>query len=166
MAKTFAHVPNMKEKTMRYPGHIEKMLLLRAAGFFGTDPIDVGGKQVRPLDVTAKLMFPMWKLEPGEADVTVMRVEIEGKKDGAFTRYAYDLYDEYDPATDVHSMARTTGYTATAAVRMLQKGLFRDRGVFAPELVGLRRPCVDHMLAELRARGVIYEETITKLPAA
>ena len=133
---------------------------IRDSGFFSTDPIDVGGAKVRPLDVTAKLLFPMWKLEPGEADLTVLKVIVEGLKSGKRTRLTYDLFDRYDPTTGIHSMARTTGYTATSAVRMLAKGLFTKKGVFPPELVGLDRACVDFLLAELRARGVIYKETI------
>lgn len=162
MAKTMK-VPNMKEKTMRYPGHIEKMAVLRETGFFGTEPIDVGGTRVRPLDVTAKLLFPMWKLQPGEADITVMRVIVEGTKTGKRMRWTYDLFDTFDAETGVHSMARTTGYTATAAVRMLCRGMFTDTGVFPPELLGPRRPCVDFLLAELKERNVKYVETIEKL---
>lgn len=162
MAKTMK-VANMKEKTMRYPGHIEKMAVLRETGFFGTEPIDVGGHQVRPLDLTAKLLFPMWKLQPGEADVTVMRVVVEGTKHGRKMRWTYDLFDSYDAASGVHSMARTTGYTATAAIRLLAKGMFTDRGVYPPELVGLRRPCTDFLLAELKQRNVIYVEKIETL---
>ena len=161
--RTMAHtmkVPNMKEKTLRYPGHIEKMAVLRESGFFGSDPIDVGGVKVRPIDLTAKLLFPMWKLEPGEGDVTVLKVVVEGMKAGKPTRVTYDLFDTYDATTGIHSMARTTGYTATAAVRMLAKRLFQRKGVFPPELVGFERPCVEFLLAELRARGVIYKETI------
>ena len=162
MAKTMK-VANMKEKTMRYPGHIEKMAVLRATGFFGTEPIDVGGAKVRPVDVTAKLLFPMWKLQPGEADITVMRVIVEGTKNGKRTRWTYDLFDTFDAETGVHSMARTTGYTATAAVRMLGKGMFTDKGVFPPELIGLRRPCVDFLLKELKDRNVTYVEKVETL---
>jgi saccharopine dehydrogenase-like NADP-dependent oxidoreductase len=162
MAQTFAgKVANMKEKTLRYPGHIEKMRVLRETGFFSQEPVDVGGGvRVRPLDLTTRLLFPMWKLEPGEADVTVLRVSVEGRRAGKPTRFTYDLFDSYDAATGVHSMARTTGYTATAAVRMIGKKLFVKKGVTAPELVGLERPCVEFLLAELRARGVIYKESI------
>jgi lysine 6-dehydrogenase len=163
MAKTMK-VANMKEKTMRYPGHIEKMAVLRETGFFGTEPVDVGGGvKVRPIDLTAKLLFPMWKLQPGEADVTVMRVIVEGTKYGKKTRWTYDLFDTYDAAAGVHSMARTTGYTATAAIRLLAKGMFTDRGVFPPELVGLRRPCVDFLRAELKQRNVVYVERVETL---
>ena len=164
MAKTMK-VPNMKEKTMRYPGHIEKMAVLRATGFFGTEPVEVGpeGTRIRPVDLTAKLLFPMWKLQPGEADVTVMRVIVEGTKLGKKTRWTYELFDTYDHETGVHSMARTTGYTATAAVRMLARGLFTDKGVFPPELVGLRRPCVEFLRKELEERGVVYRESVVTL---
>lgn len=159
-------VPNMKEKTLRYPGHIEKMAVLRETGFFRSDPVEIAGSapgetvKVRPLDMTARLLFPMWKMEPGEADLTVMKVIIEGLKSGKRCRVTYDLFDTYDPSTNVHSMARTTGYTATAAVRMLAKGLFDQKGVFAPELVGFHRPCVEFLLGELRSRGVVYKESI------
>jgi lysine 6-dehydrogenase len=159
MAETLS-VPNMKEKTLRYPGHIEKMAVLRETGFFRTDPVDVGGVSVRPIDLTAKLLFAMWKLEPGEVDVTVMRVIVEGEKSGRRTRITYELFDTYDAATGIHSMARTTGYTATSAVRMLARGLFRQKGLFAPELLGREKACVDFLLSELRGRGVVYKEAI------
>lgn len=161
MAQTLK-VPNMKEKTLRYPGHIEKMAVLRESGFFGTDPVMIDGTPVRPIDLTSKLLFPMWKMEPGEVDITVMKVIIEGKKAGKGTRITYDLHDTYDAASGVHSMARTTGYTATAAVRMLAKGLFREKGVFAPELVGFHPACVEFLLTELRSRNVLYKETVTQ----
>lgn len=159
MAQTLK-VPNMKEKTLRYPGHIEKMAVLRETGFFSTEPIDVNGVRVAPRDLTAKLLFPMWKLPPGESDITVMKIIVEGKKAGKATRVTYDLFDTYDAVNGVHSMARTTGYTATAAVRLVAKGLWEQRGVFAPEMLGFKQACVDFFLAELRQRGVIYKETI------
>lgn len=148
---------------MRYPGHIEKMAVLRQTGFFGTEPIDVGGQQVRPIDLTAKLLFPMWKLRPGEADITVMRVIVEGTKAGKRMRWTYDLFDTYDAASGVHSMARTTGYTATAAIRLLARGIFTDKGVFPPELVGLRPACTAFLRKELADRHVVYEEKIETL---
>jgi saccharopine dehydrogenase-like NADP-dependent oxidoreductase len=159
MAQTLK-VPNMKEKTLRYPGHIEKMAVLRETGFFSEEPIDVKGVKVVPRDLTAKLLFPMWKLPPGESDITVMKIIVEGTKAGKKTRVTYDLYDTYDALTGVHSMARTTGYTATAAVRLVAKGLWEQHGVFAPEMLGFKQACVEFLLAELRQRGVIYKESI------
>lgn len=157
------NAPNMKEKTLRYPGHIEKMAVLRETGFFSQEEIEVKGVKVRPLDVTAKLLFPKWKLEEGEVDITVMKVIVEGEKDGKTIRYTYDLFDKYDPGTKVHSMARTTGYTATVALRMITKGLYDRKGMSPPEYIGKHPECVDFMLRGLEERGVIYSETVEKI---
>ena len=155
--------PNMKEKTLRYQGHIEKMAVLRASGMFGKEPIEIQGVRIRPIDFTAKLLFPMWQLEPGEADVTVMQVIVEGEKGGKRRRHVYDLLDRYDPATQTHSMARSTGYTATTAIRMLAAGLYERAGVSPPEFVGRDAKCVAFMLEGLAARGLDYRRTVTEL---
>jgi lysine 6-dehydrogenase len=156
-------VPNMKEKTLRYIGHIEKIAVLRDSGFFDTEEIQVGDVTIRPIDLTSKLLFKSWKLEKGEADVTVMQVIVEGTKNGKQLRYTYDLLDEYDERTGVHSMARTTGYTATMALRLLSRGLYTQKGIIAPEFIGKDKKCVDFILAGLAERGIHYKETIDEI---
>lgn len=74
------NVPNMKEKTLRYPGHIEKMQVLRESGFFSQNEIEINGVKIKPVDFTSKLLFPMWELKEGDEDFTVMRIVIEGEK--------------------------------------------------------------------------------------
>jgi lysine 6-dehydrogenase len=154
------NVPNMKEKTLRYPGHIEKMALLRDVGFFGREAINLDGMRVRPIDLTSKLLFPLWELKEGERDFTVMTVIVEGTSGSKKIRYVYDLLDYFNEQTSVHSMARTTGYTATAVVRMLAKGMFRRKGICPPEYIGAEPKCVEFVLAELKKRGVEYKQTI------
>jgi len=156
-------IPNMKEKTLRYPGHIEKIAVLRETGFFSQEPVEINGVRIRPLDFTAKLLFPIWKLQPGETDITVMQVVVEGEQGGGKVRYTYDLFDRFDSASNVHSMARTTGYTATAAVRMLARGLYDRRGIIAPEFIGEQPQCVEFLLKELAERGVVYKQRIEKI---
>lgn len=155
--------PYMIEKTLRYPGHIEKMAVLRDTGFFSKDKVDVNGVMVSPLDLTSKLLFPKWKLYEGEEDITVMKVIVEGEYDGKRARYTYDLYDNYDKSTKTHSMARTTGYTATMAVRMIAKGLYSRTGISVPEFVGQQPECVSFILQGLEERGIVYKETIMEL---
>jgi len=157
---TTIDAPNMKEKTLRYPGHITKMALLRETGFFGTEPVEVGGAKIRPVDFTAKILFPLWHLNEGDTDLTVMRILVEGREAGRRVRYTWDLLDRFDAATKVHSMARTTGYTATAAARLLAGGLYRRGGIVPPEYIGREPDCVAFMLAELARRGVIYRQTV------
>ena len=153
-------VPNMKEKTLRYPGHIEKMAVLRETGFFDGQEIEIKGVRIKPVDFTAKLLFPKWKLHEGEVDITVMKIIVDGKKKGKAVTYTYDLFDRYDEASGVHSMARTTGYTATVAARMVARGLYARKGISVPEYIGQVPACVRFMLAGLKERGIVYRETI------
>jgi saccharopine dehydrogenase-like NADP-dependent oxidoreductase len=161
--RSLAHTvkcPNMKEKTLRYPGHIEKMRVLRETGFFSQEEIEVRGIRIKPMDLTASLLFPKWKLKEGEVDITVMQVMVEGKKDGKKVSYTWDLYDKYDPATQIHSMARTTGYSATVALRMIADGIYTHKGISVPEYIGKQPECVAYLLTGLKERGVVYRETI------
>ena len=63
-------IPDMKEKTLRYPGHAELMGVFRDTGFLGTEPIEVRGQSVVPRDLTSALIFEHWKLGEGEQDLT------------------------------------------------------------------------------------------------
>jgi lysine 6-dehydrogenase len=49
-------IPNMIEKTLRYPGHIELMKIFREVGFFSTKEIEVSGRAIKPIDLTSKLL--------------------------------------------------------------------------------------------------------------
>jgi saccharopine dehydrogenase-like NADP-dependent oxidoreductase len=155
--------PFMKEKTMRYPGHAELMRVFKESGFFNTEAIAVGGQMVSPMAVTSQLLFEQWKLQPGEEDLTSMRVAVEGRKNGRGYRYTYDLYDEYDAATQTHSMARTTGYTCTIIARQVIKGLFSRKGICPPEYVGQTEGCFADLLTEYKQRNIQVIETITEL---
>lgn len=155
--------PNMKEKTLRYPGHIEKMRVLRESGFFSQDEIEVSGVKIKPVDFTSKLLFPMWELKEGDEEFTVMKIIVEGEKDKKKIRYTYNLLDHHDKKTNIHSMARTTGYTATTVVRLLAKGMFNQKGICPPEYIGQKPKCVDFVLNGLKERGVIYHQVIEEL---
>jgi saccharopine dehydrogenase-like NADP-dependent oxidoreductase len=152
-------IPDMEEKTLRYPGHAGLIEVLRNTGFFGTDPIPVDGQMVKPLDLTSALLFPQWKLEDGEADITVMKVIVSGILKGRQTSITYELFDEYDAESGIHSMARTTGYTATVTARMLLNGMYDRIGVSPPEYLGMIPACVGFLFEELGKRGITYKMT-------
>ncbi len=147
-------IPNMFEKTLRYPGHVDQMRNFMDAGFFNRNPIQVMGASVRPIDVTAALFSPLWKYEPGEADLTVMRLVISGAEDGNPVTFTYDMYDEYDPETETLSMARTTGYTCNAVTRLVLDGNYSRVGISPPEFVGAEEGCWKRVESYLEARGV------------
>jgi lysine 6-dehydrogenase len=151
--------PFKKEKTLRYPGHIEKMRMLREAGFFGLEPLDCGGAKVRPMDLTTRLLFPLWQMEEGDEDFTIMRVIVEGTRGGKPERHVLDLLDRYDRATRTTSMARTTGYTCTATVRLVASGRFRNKGISPPEFVGREEGCWEFIRQDLARHGVMWVES-------
>lgn len=155
--------PWMKEKTLRYPGHANLMRILRESGFFDPTPVEVDGVSVRPLSLTSKLLFKQWKLAEGEADLTVMRVIVEGEQADQRLRYTCDLLDRYDAATQTHSMARTTGYTCTLVARQVLKGLFRQPGICPPEWVGRTPGCWEDLLAGYAQRGIHLNEQVEVL---
>jgi len=56
-------------------------------------------------------------------------------------------------------MARSTGYTCPAAVNLIANGLFTEKGVYPPELVGRDKTCFDFVLDYLGERGVHWRKT-------
>lgn len=148
-------VPDMVEKTLRYPGHIENIRVLRESGFLGSDPVPVGGAMVRPIDLAAALLFPQWRLEPGEPEFTAMEITVRGRGDGGERTVVYRLFDRTDPATGTSSMARTTGYTCATIARLVLTGAFSRPGICPPEYVGAAPGCFQRVVADLAAQGVV-----------
>ena len=154
---TMPHIPNMKEKTLRYPGHVEYIRVLKETGFFDEDEIEVNGNMVSKLDFTSKMLFKEWKLGENEQEITVMRVSLKGENEnGEEEKIVYHLHDQFDNQTNTSSMARTTGYTATAAANLFLDGLFKEKGVFPPELVGKHEECFHYFINYLKDRNVHY----------
>ncbi|MGC1244263.1 MAG: saccharopine dehydrogenase C-terminal domain-containing protein [Chryseosolibacter sp.] len=156
LIKTMSHIPNMIEKTLRYPGCIEYLRVLRESGFFSYEEVEINGMRVRPIDVTAKLLFPKWKLKPGESEFTVMRIRISGEENGKATSIEYNLLDYTDKTTDTLSMARTTGYTCTAAANLVLEGRFSRKGICPPEYLGEEEDNFRLIMNYLKDRGVVY----------
>jgi saccharopine dehydrogenase-like NADP-dependent oxidoreductase len=159
LADTMPHVPNMKEKTLRFPGHIDLMRVLRETGFFSKEKIDINGTQIAPIDFTSKLLFPKWKLKKGEADFTIMRVKLKNKRE----QISYTLFDKMDMHTQTTSMARTTAYTCTAAVNLFMDKLFSRKGVCPPEYIGEDSNSFKYVIKYLEQRNIQLNKEITNI---
>ena len=151
LIKTMNHVPNMIEKTLRYPGCVEYLKVLRACGYFSYEPIEINGNKIRPIDLTSKLLFPMWEMKEGDEDYTVMRIKIIGDEAGKKVCYTYNLLDKYQDKTI--SMARTTGYTCTAVSGLVIEGKYDRKGISPPEFLG---DYFNEINKYLKDRKVIY----------
>jgi len=154
---TMPDIPNMKEKTLRYPVHVEFIIALKQAGFFDEEEIEINGTRISPLKFSSKILFEDWKLGEEEEELTVMKVIIHGEKKGTQKRIEFNLLDHYDSKTKTSSMSRTTGYTCTAAVHLIAENLFTERGVYPPELIGSDKKCFDFVINYLSQRGVNWK---------
>jgi len=156
---TLNNIPDMKEKTLRFPGHIQMIQALKAAGFLNQKPVKVKGKEMIPFDFTTEILYNAWKLKPEDEEFTLMKVILKGIENEEPKTIIYDLYDEYNQKEKISSMARTTGYTATAVSDMLLNGVFSKKGMFPPELIGKYPECFHYILNYLKERNVIYKKT-------
>ncbi|MFZ2202720.1 MAG: saccharopine dehydrogenase C-terminal domain-containing protein, partial [Microgenomates group bacterium] len=75
-----SQIPNMVEKTMRYPGHIRLMQAFKEGGFFSEEPVKFGAAKITPLDFTCQVLFKSWKLADTDEEFTVMRAALTGKQ--------------------------------------------------------------------------------------
>jgi len=151
-------VKDMDEKTARWPGHAEKIEAFRDTGFFSADPIQVDGIKTMPRNVAVSILDKALRLG-GEEDVTVLRVDVTGKKDGNKVEHSFVMVDFFDKQLQVTSMARTTGYTAAIVGRMVARGDIQDRGVVPPEIAVAGK--LKRFTSELAHRGVKIHEIST-----
>ena len=152
LIQTMNHVPNMIEKTLRYPGCVEYLKVLRECGYFSYDEIEINGNKIRPIDLTAKLLFPKWQMKEGDEDFTIMRIKISGKEADKEVLYTYTLLDRFKNNTI--SMARTTGFTCTSVANLILENKYNKVGISPPEFLG------DHFVFinnYLKSRNVIYK---------
>ena len=158
---TMNHIPNMKEKTLRYPGHAEKIKILKTSGFFSENKIQIKNNKITPLEYTTEILKKDWLLKENDLEFTVMRIEIHDSK----KIFTIDLFDEYDSKLQMSSMSRTTGYTCTACVDMLKKGIYTEKGIIPLEIIGKNNIYYNHIIQYLENRNVrlITKKKITKL---
>jgi saccharopine dehydrogenase-like NADP-dependent oxidoreductase len=155
-------IPDMEERTLRYPGHANLMKTLSEGGFFDEKPIKIDEKEVIPLKMTQKLLFKHWRLSENEQEFTVMDIEINvateavETQNSASLQHHYFLYDERDE-NGVSSMSRTTGYTCTAVAELVLSGDYAEKGISPPEFVGAKDGCFQKVLKYLEERGIKIE---------
>lgn len=153
LLSTYKGVESMWEKTLRYPKHVEKIELLRALGFFDEEPIIVEDVKVRPRAVTARLLERNLR-RTDVGDILAMMVEVSGEKEGGEAMLKYSLLDRFDEKKKVSAMARTTGYTASIVAQKVAGGAVTQKGVVAPEVLGMDKALFNIISQELEKRGV------------
>jgi lysine 6-dehydrogenase len=146
------------QKTIRWPGYAAKVSVLKELGLLSQEPVEVDGVSVSPKSVVDAVLYPRVKLEEGERDVTLFRVEAVGTKDGVYRRLKMEMVDRYDGTLGFTSMARTTAFTGAIVARMIARGEIKAEGLFTPEQI-ITGPLLERLLEELAAANVRFQET-------
>jgi saccharopine dehydrogenase-like NADP-dependent oxidoreductase len=153
LPQTITDACDMWEKTLRYPGHAEKIKLLKTLGFFEEKQIDVDSVSISPRKLTVKLLEQKLR-KPEVKDVVALKVEVSGVKNGKKTRYTYHLLDYYDEKRGITAMARTTAYSASIIAQLILKKALREKGVVPTEKIGMNDALFRLFLDGLEKRGV------------
>lgn len=147
-------IPTMEYKTLRYPGHAEKMEVIRDLGLLDLEPVEVKGLPVVPRELFISVVGPKLT-KPQGRDVLALRVIVTGRKNGEAATRRFDLVDRYDEAHGISAMMRTTGYSLSITGQMQARREVQPPGVWTPDECIPARPYID----ALRARGMELQES-------
>ena len=143
-------INNMVEKTLRFPGHVQKIIKMKNSGLLESDKIEN----------TSKTLFSEWASNELDYDQTILRLEFSGIKNNQKYYEKYDLIDFYDKKNKISSMARTTGYTCTAVVKILLDKKITKPGIYHLEKLGEDNNIVKEILNYLNARKIKFDNKV------
>lgn len=136
----------LENKTLRYPGHCLMVRGLREAGLFSQEPLEVGGCEVRPRALLARLWEE--RLPKDRVDVCLIHVRARGKRGGTQAEARVQLVDHFDEATGFSAMERLTGWHAAIVLALAV------RGEIPPGVVPVERALSpETFLPQAEARG-------------
>lgn len=130
-------IPNMREKTFRFPGHIA---------------------WIKRLQETGQPWVPeKWTPAEDQDEFTVMRISFRGSENGKPKKIDYTMFVTWDPTTGFSSMSRVTGYSCTGVARCVLDGAYARKGISPPSYIGEVPGCADKIFAHLQARNILFE---------
>ncbi len=159
MIRTLRGVRRMEEKTLRWPGHAERVTVLRDLGFFDSTPLSVEGTNVAPASVAAELFRR--RLSGDQRDLVVLLVRARGMTPEGSVEVEYKMVDRYDDSSGLTATARTAAFTATAVAELLAEGMAPGPGVVPPEALGMEESLMSHVAQWLARRGIVIQERVT-----
>ncbi len=136
-------IPNMKEKTLRFPGHIA---------------------YISELQRTGEAWEPdTWTPREDEDEFTLMRIVVRGRDGKGRKKITHTVFVTYDSGTQMSSMSRATGYSCTGVARCVLEGAYKRAGISAPSHVGEVPGCADRIFEHMKARGILFEREVEEL---
>lgn len=134
LIETLPGVPEMAEKTLRWPGHVEAVRPLLGAG-----------------RMVEELRERCTTDPPRDLVVLLVRLRWEGGVEQTM------LVDRYDPATGMTAMSRTTALTTSVVAQMVAAGAAPEAGVRPLEVVARNARANEFIRQGLAKRGLRLE---------
>ena len=150
---------SMRNKVVRYPGHVVVWKGFMDAGLFSEEPIRIGDQEVVPRQLFHALIEPQIRADETVDDIVIAHVIVTGRKAGQPTRAVVDMRVVRDRTLGFSAMEETTGWHAAIVAHLMARG--RIAAGAAP--VELATDSAE-IVAELRARGFPVTESVE--PAA
>jgi lysine 6-dehydrogenase len=152
LIQTIRKTREMDEKTIRWPGHAEQIRTLIDCGLLETKPVIYRNQSITPREFVSKTLSERLALG-NDKDLTLLRVDVLGKKNGKLTRHRYQMVDHYDGRHRMTSMARTTAFPCSIAAQILASGRIQQKGLVPPEMA-FKEDLRDEILGYLRDRDM------------
>jgi lysine 6-dehydrogenase len=146
---------SMRNKVVRYPGHVAVWKGFMEAGLFSEEPIRVGNQDVVPRQVFHALIEPQIRADESVDDIVIAHVIVTGRKAGRPTRAVVDMRVVRDRKLGFFAMEETTGWHAAIVAHLMARG----RIALGAAPVELATDGAE-MVAELRARGFPVTESV------
>jgi len=117
-------VQELGRYTCRYPGHCAFWDVAVKSGFLDGEA----------MAFTASLLASQQQFQyaAGERDLTLIRVDARGTRQGKRTQVVYELIDRRDLETGLTSMQRTVGFTISLGARLILSGKLATPGLLLP----------------------------------
>ncbi len=113
-------------KTIRYPGHCQLFKPMLEIGLASRQEIEVAGQKVEPRALFRTVLDK--NLTLGGLDMVLVRLTLDGDKDGKPKTVVYEIVDRQDTKTGLTAMMRTTAFPAAIIAWMAAAGHIEVRG--------------------------------------
>jgi lysine 6-dehydrogenase len=145
-------VRHLDYKTIRYPGHCEKIKTLLDLGFGSSEPLTLGSNVLTERELFIELLKR--KLPHAGSDVVLLRVSLEGMKEKKEHTLEFTMIDFYDETRNISAMMRCTAYPTSVIAQLLASGVITRAGAFTPE----QSVPLDPLLTGLHNRGITISQ--------
>jgi lysine 6-dehydrogenase len=152
---------SMRNKVIRYPGHVVVWKGFMEAGLFSETPVRVGDQEVVPRQLFHALIEPQIRADESVDDIVIAHVIVTGRHGGVPTRAIVDMRVVRDRKLGFSAMEETTGWHAAIVAHMMAAG--RIAAGAAPVELATNSA---EMVGELRLREFPITESVEAIETA